>query len=1021
MLVTKVVRGVLCLVVLLSISAISAGPAEGEGVMTEEDTPVSITLIGNDPDGDALTYNVVTGPSHGRLSGTAPKLTYTPQPNFNGTDSFTFVINDGTVDSVPTTVIIVVTAVNDPPTVGDICVTTQEDTLVSITLSGCDLDGDMLIYSVVKGPTDGDLSGTGPNLSYTPSENFNGSDSFTFKVNDGTVDSAEATVSIKLLPVNDAPTASYAGTMFRESPPVARDDNVATDEDSSVSITLVGYDANEDELIYAIVTNPSHGKLSGTVPNVRYTPNADFNGTDSFTFKVNDKRADSGAATISITVMAANDKPNAQDDKVSTREDSPISVIDVLTNDTDKDGDSLSVTAFTQGKNGSVAINTDNTLSYTPKANFNGNDSFTYTICDGKGGTDKATVNVRIKAVNDTPKANDINVTTQEDKEVPIKLTGKDKDGDSLSYSVVKGPSNGTLSGTAPTLIYTPKANFSGSDSFTFKTNDKKLSSAAATVSIMITAANDPPMAYSDSATTQEDDSVSITLAGGDDDGDVITYRVVNGPSHGSLKGRAPRLIYSPNANFNGSDSFTFKTNDKRADSKTATVSIAVNSVNDVPTANNSSVMTHEDKPVSIRLMGNDPDGDLLTYILVKGPARGSLKGMAGKSPKLSYTPKENFSGTDSFTYKVSDKTAESAVATVLITVKAVNDRPTARDDTVTTLEDKKVSSIDVLTNDSDVENNPLKVASVTQGKNGSVSINGDNTLSYTPDENFYGDDAFTYTVSDGKSGTDAAAVRIKIEAVNDAPTFVSTPETTATVGKEYNYDVNATDPDIVDTLVYSLIIEPMGMTIDAATGLIKWTPTSEQTGANDVAVRVADGGSTPASSTQPFTITVTMANANIPVIIDQSGEAGEPVKTGRKILSVADKSIVVQASDNNRQETGSGLYTSYDFSNVYIPEGARISSVVVYVEHFEQEEFPEGKLQWTAGTGWPDNPMAWASINAPVYSGESNESTDLWDVTSFVDTPEKVNSLQFRIKNNDDVAMRKTSVDYIYAVVEWD
>jgi hypothetical protein len=429
--------------------------------------------------------------------------------------------------------------------------------------------------------------------------------------------------------------------------------------------------------------------------------------------------------------------------------------------------------------------------------------------------------------------------------------------------------------------------------------------------------------------------------------------------------------------------------------------------------------MTQEDKPVSVRLTGNDPDGDLLTYILVKGPARGSLKGMAGKSPKLSYTPKANFSGSDSFTFKVSDKTAESAVATVLITVKAVNDRPTAKDDSATTLEDNKVSSINVLTNDSDVENDTLKVASVTQGKNGSVSINGDNTLSYTPDENFYGDDAFTYTVSDGKGGTDAAAVRVKVEAVNDAPTFASKPVTTATVGKEYNYDVKATDPDILDTLVYSLIIEPMGMTIDAATGLIKWTPTGEQTGANEVAVRVTDGGSTPASSTQPFTITV--SPANIPVEIAPSGEENEPVKTGRKILSVADKSIVVQASDNDRLETGSGLYTSYDFSNVYIPEGAKISSVVVYVEHFEQEEFPEGKLQWTAGSGWPDNPMAWASINAPVYSGETNESTDLWDVTSFVDTPEKVNSLQFQVKNNDDVARRKTSIDYIYAVVEWD
>jgi len=1018
MLVTKFVRGVLSLVVLLGISTINAGPAEGEGVMTEEDTPVSITLIGTDVDGDALTYNVVTVPSHGRLSGTAPKLTYTPQPNFNGTDSFTFVVNDGTVDSVPTTVIIVVTAVNDPPTADDICVTTQEDTYVSITLSGCDLDGDTLIYSVINSPSDGVLSGTGPNLFYTPNENFNGSDSFTFKVNDGTTDSAEATVSIKLIPVNDAPTASYTGTMFREIPPVARDDNVATDEDSSVSITLEGYDANEDELTYAIVTNPSHGKLSGTVPNVSYTPNPDFSGTDSFTFKVNDKTADSNAATISITVMAVNDKPNAQDDKVSTREDSPISVIDVLTNDTDKDGDSLSVTDVTQGGNGSVAINSDNTIIYTPNANFYGNDSFTYTVCDGKGGTDKATVKVRVKEVNDAPTASNDNVSTQEDKPVSILLKGNDPDGDSLSYSVVKGPSNGSLSGTAPRLIYTPKANFSGSDSFTFKANDKKLDSDVATVLITITAVNDPPMAYSDSVTTQEDESISITLAGGDDDGDEITYRVITGPSHGSLKGRAPRLIYSPNANFNGSDSFTFKTSDKRAESKTATISITVNPVNDPPTADNSSVMTQEDKPVSISLMGNDPDGDLLTYIMVKGPANGSLKGIEGTSPKLSYTPKENFNGSDSFTFKVSDKTAESAVATVLITVKPVNDRPSAKDDSATTREDIKISSIDVLKNDTDVENDQLKVTSVTQGKNGSVSINDDNTLSYTPNENFYGDDAFTYTISDGKGGAGAAAVRVKVEAVNDAPKFTSTPVTTATVDKEYNYDVNATDPDIVDTLVYSLIIEPVGMTIDAATGLIKWTPTGEQTGANDVAVRVEDDSSTPASSTQPFTITVSLVD--IPVKIAPSGEADEPAKTGRKILSVADKSIVVQASDNDRRETDSGSYTSYDFSKVYIPEGAKISSVVVYVEHFEQEEFPEGKLQWTAGTGWPDNPMIWASINAPVYVGEPNESTDLWDVTSFVDTPEKVNSLQFRVENNDDVAKRKTSVDYIYAVVEW-
>ncbi len=1014
MLETKFLKHILCLVVLLSISVIIADAVESEGVMTEEDTPVSITLLGSDPDGDPLTYNVVTGPSHGRLSGKAPKLTYTPQPNFNGSDSFTFNVNDGTVDGVPVTVLIIVKAVNDPPTANDDSVTTQEDTLVSITLAGSDPDGDAMSYSVVKDPSHGSLSGTGPNLTYTPNANFNGSDSFLFKVNDGTVDSAAATVSITVRPVNDPPTASYVGAKVQKNPPVAKDDSVTTEEDTPVSITLEGSDPDEDELTYTVAADPSHGKLSGTAPDVRYTPNPDFNGSDSFTFKVSDETADSNTATVSITVTAVNDPPSAKDDSARTQEDTPIEAIDVLTNDTDADDDQLMTAAVTQGTNGSVTINADNTLSYSPKANFYGTDSFTYTVCDGKGGTDTATVNVKVKAVNDAPTANDDIVTTQEDKPVSIRLKGNDPDGDSLSYSLVKGPSHGSLSGTAPKLLYSPKVNFNGSDSFTFKVSDKTADSAVATVSITVTAVNDAPMAYDDNVTTEEDKPVSITLAGGDADGDLLTYSVVTNPSHGGLRGTAPRLRYSPKANFNGSDRFTFKVSDKMADSAAATVSITVKAVNDAPTANDNRATTQEDKPVPISLAGNDPDGDSLSYSVVKEPSHGSLRGTA---PKLSYIPKANFNGSDSFTFKVSDKTTDSAAATVSITVKAVNDKPKADDDSAVTQEDTPIVRIDVLANDTDVDDDSLKITTITQGANGSVSINSDNTLSYTPKADFCGSDAFTYTVSDGKGGTDTAAVNVTVKSVNDAPRLTSTPVTEATVGVLYTYDVDATDPDVGDTLSYSLTIKPTGMTIDAATGLIQWTPTSAQAGANDVAVKVADDGSVPASNTQPFTITA--GPANTPAITAPT-IADNPDQKDEKKLLVSCKSKVVQASDDNRQETDSGLSTSYNFSNASIPADAAIASVIVYVEHFEQEQFPEGKLQWAAGTGWPSEPVVWASINAPVYEGEPNEATDLWDVTSFVDTSEKVNSLQLQVKNNYHVTKRKTLVDHIYVVVEW-
>jgi hypothetical protein len=140
-----------------------------------------------------------------------------------------------------------------------------------------------------------------------------------------------------------------------------------------------------------------------------------------------------------------------------------------------------------------------------------------------------------------------------------------------------------------------------------------------------------------------------------------------------------------------------------------------------------------------------------------------------------------------------------------------------------------------------------------------------------------------------------------------------------------------------------------------------------------------------------------------------------------KETLPADGKTYLVQSRDNNRLGTNSGSYTSYDFSDLSIPTDATIKSVVIFVEHFEEEGFANGKLKWAVGTGWPTKPVVWAELNAPVYEGESNEAVDSWDVTSVVDTREKINSLQLQVKNNDTVAHRKTSIDYTYVVVECD
>ena len=264
---------------------------------TAEDTAVAITLTGTDPESDPLTFAVVTQPSNGTLSGVAPNLTYTPNANYNGADSFTFTASDATLTSAAATVSITVTAGNDAPMATPQSVSTSEDTAVAITLTGTDPESDPLTFAVLTQPSNGTLSGAAPNLTYTPNANYNGADSFTFTASDATLDQRAVTVSITVTAGNDAPTATTQ--------------SVSTAEDTALAITLTAPTRSRDPLTFAVVTRPSNGTLSGTAPNLTYTPNANYNGADSFTFTASDATLTSAAATVTITRDPGNDAPTA--------------------------------------------------------------------------------------------------------------------------------------------------------------------------------------------------------------------------------------------------------------------------------------------------------------------------------------------------------------------------------------------------------------------------------------------------------------------------------------------------------------------------------------------------------------------------------------------------------------------------------------------------------------------------------------------------------------------------------------
>ncbi len=887
--------------VTITVSAVNDNPvATDDTATTNEDTPLNgASLLGNDTDadGDTLTINTtpVTAPTNGTLAINADgTYTYTPNANFSGTDTFTYEISDGKGGTDTATVTITVSAVNDNPVATDDTATTNEDTPLngaSLLGNDTDADGDTLTINTtpVTAPTNGTLvinaDGT---YTYTPNANFSGTDTFTYEISDGKGGTDTATVTITVSAVNDNP--------------VANDDTATTNEDTPLNgASLLGNDSDADGDTLTINTTPVTAPTNGTLVinadgTYTYTPNANFSGTDSFTYEVSDGKGGTDTATVTITVTAANDNPVATDDAATTNEDTPLNGASLLGNDSDADGDTLTIntTPVTAPTNGTLVINADGTYTYTPNANFSGTDTFTYEISDGKGGTDTATVTITVSAVNDNPVANNDTATTLEDQPLNgASLLGNDSDadGDTLTINTtpVTAPTNGTLVINADgTYTYTPNANFSGTDTFTYEISDGKGGTDTATVTINVGVQNDAPVATDDTATTNEDQPLNgASLLGNDTDadGDTLTINTtpVTAPSNGTLVINADgTYTYTPNANFSGTDMFTYEVSDGKGGMDTATVTITVSAVNDNPVANDDTATTNEDTPLNgASLLGNDSDadGDTLTINTtpVTAPTNGTL--VINADGTYTYTPNANFSGTDSFTYEISDGKGGTDTATVTITVSAVNDNPVATDDAATTNEDTPLNGASLLGNDSDADGDTLTINTtpVTAPTNGTLVINADGTYTYTPNANFSGTDTFTYEISDGKGGTDTATVTITVSAVNDNPVANND---TATVGEDgilagASLLGNDSDAD-GDTLTINTtpVTAPTNGTVTInADGTYTYTPNANFSGTDSFTYEISDGKGGKATAT--VTLTVTATN-DLPVATDDTATTNE-------------------------------------------------------------------------------------------------------------------------------------------------
>ncbi|EOV3391258.1 tandem-95 repeat protein [Vibrio parahaemolyticus] len=935
-----------------------------------EDTPTIIKVLGNDTfegDDKVVSLDTNNGPANGTVSVNPDgSVTYTPNDNYHGADSFTYIVTSGGV-SESTTVNVDVTPVNDAPVAKDDIATTQEDTAVTIDVlpNDTDIDGDTLRIDSASVPSDqGTVEIVDGKLVFTPAENFNGDAEITYTVTDGEL-TDEAKVSVTVNPVNDAPTIKVDAVESITENAVSTDTVVATltvrDTDTpedqltvslennsngyfvlvgnEVKLTQAGVDAvNNDELnlkdltISASVSdgvNPTANDSDSLIVNrvndaptvenaiadqelsedfATYTidlndafkdsdsalnfsvsgnsnvlvsiengiatisPTADWNGSETLTFTATDPSGESISQTVNFTVAPVAD---IVADKATVVEDTPT-IIKVLSNDTfEDDGKVVSLDTNNGPANGTVSVNPDGSVTYTPNDNYHGTDSFTYIVTSG-GVSESTTVNVDVTPENDAPVAKDDTTITDEDTPVTIDVLPNDTDvdGDKLSIESASVPKEqGTVEVVNGKLVFTPAENFNGDAEITYTVTDGQLTDEAK-VTVTVNPVNDAPTIKVDAVEGITENAVStdtlvatLEVADTDTPEDQLTVSLENNSNgYFVLVGDEVKLTQAGvdavnNDELNLKDlTISASVSDGVNPTASDSDSLVVNRVNDAPTVENAiadQVLSEDFDAYTIDLNEVFKDSDSSLEFSVSGNSNIQVAIVNGIA---TFTPTADWNGSEALTFTATDPSGESVSQTVDFTVAPVVD---IEADSADVVEDTP-TIINVLGNDTFESTDKVVSMDAENGpKNGTVIVNNDGTVTYTPDDNYVGKDTFTYVVTSG-GVSESTTVEVNVTPVNDAPVakddIATTQEDTAVT-----IDVlpNDTDVDGDKLSIQSATVPEAQGKVEIVDGKLVFTPAENFNGHAEITYTVTDGQLTDEAK---VTVTVNPVN-DVPTI----------------------------------------------------------------------------------------------------------------------------------------------------------
>ncbi len=651
---------------------------------------------------------------------TSNVLTYTPLPNYNGSDSWNiqFEVATQTFSLGESSVTVFINPVDDLPTAPQIQVPLQEDTVANFILQGgSDVDGDALTYRIITPPRHGSIIPSLPNIQYTPSPHFFGLDFMTYAVHDGTFTSAEAQVFFTVHPVPDAPITGV-GTSTQNATII----HVLEDTTALVVINAQDREGLSDGYV-ELISVPSSGTLSlmgtpGTLAagttatfsathvalrqlSLLYTPAAHFVGMETLAYRVSDSGGTfSTAVTVTIMVHDAADPPSSADLITAVNEDGVIDLqlsLESVTTNVDAGNIAFIFTSVPQ--NGSLTGSL-----YRPHPNYNGSDQINFIAYNVNSLLQSSphTISIAVTPIADLPTTPTVTVLLNEDTDVDFTVDIRLPLSGTTTGTIIQlssgnlmmagnmlgvGSAINFIDGIA-TLNYRPRAHFRGLDNFVFQYGTL----LRPTINFIVYNQPDRPLAISDSFMGLEDTLIPLTVRGSDSDGDPLSWLLRSSPpgamfsaTSGMLQGdsitSATFIVhYRPPPNFFGLTTITYTINDGSTDSLPASLSVTIIPVNDTPTATPVQVMLDEDTSSTITLRAMDVDGDALSYEILSAPLKGTIVPTTGSFvagvATLTYTTNLHENGQDTATFVANDFVSSSLPTTVTLMIQPINDTP---------------------------------------------------------------------------------------------------------------------------------------------------------------------------------------------------------------------------------------------------------------------------------------------------------------------------------------------------------